>query len=110
MPGLQRADQFTAGHLVTDLELRADRLIGGAQPTGMSDADHASIGQPAGVDDRPRTGGVDRGAGGRGKIDTAMTGQPGLGRRIEEPHHLRPGNRPIKGGHGRRHENQQQGQ
>jgi hypothetical protein len=92
--GVDAPDRIAGRDPVTGRDDRADRFVRGAQPAGVRDADHAATGHRAGVDDDPGAGGPHRRPGRGGEVDAAVTGQPGLGRRIERPDHPRLGNRP----------------
>lgn len=94
MASLKRADELPDHDHIADAEARCHRLIGGAQAARMRDADNAATGQPARIDDRPGSSGVHGRRWWRGKIDAAMTGEPGLGRWIERAHDMRRVNRP----------------
>lgn len=60
-----------------------DRLVRGAQPTGVIDAHHADTGHRTREADRAGSGRQDHLAIGRGQVNAAMARQPRLGGRRE---------------------------
>jgi hypothetical protein len=92
--GVEAPERIAGGDRVTRLDGRRDRLVGGAQPAAVGDADDAAAGHPAGVDDRAGAGGPHRCAGPGGEVDAAVTGRPGLRRRVERAGDPGLGDRP----------------
>jgi hypothetical protein len=60
MAGGQQPDDTAGDDDVTGFDQRVHRLIGGAQPAGMVDADNAASGQHTRVDDGPTARSQDR--------------------------------------------------
>jgi hypothetical protein len=79
-------DQLTAPDLFADVGSRGYRLIGHVQPA-VADRDHAPPGQFTGVDDHPYSGGDNRFARVRRKVDPAIARQPWLAWRRETRNH-----------------------
>lgn len=96
MAAEQGPDRLSGVHPVAGSHRRDDRLVGGAQPARVRHADHATAGDITGVVNDPTASGADGGARCGGKVDTAVTSQPGLGWWVEVARHARmPVDRPA---------------
>ncbi|GAA3519109.1 hypothetical protein GCM10022220_69640 [Actinocatenispora rupis] len=89
VPGDEGADPFAGGDRVPGVHPRPDRLVRGAQPVGMVDADHADSGDRAGEHDGAGAGGEHGFPWRTGEVDATVTGQPAFRRWVEPAHHPR---------------------
>ncbi len=95
MTGRQRADLLPRGDGIARSTVPDEhRLVGGSQAARMGHAHDTATRDLPGEDDRACPGRPDHHAGRSGEIRSAVTGQPGLRRRIEAPHDPRTGDRP----------------
>lgn len=120
--GGETADFRAGRHPVAGGDGWCQRLIGGAEATGVRHADNSAAGNPTGEDHDAGTGGSDHRRRWGGEVDPAVSRQPRRRRRVEAPRdavgvHRPPELRRRGGGHepelrrgggGRSREQQQQ--
>ena len=87
VPGREHTEHVTGPHRLSTMDGRDDGLVGRPQPTRMVDAHDAPPRDRAGEVDDTGTRGPHRNPGRGREIDTAMAGQPRLGRRLEPADH-----------------------